>query len=184
MFALDATDISKWDTVEELAASVLESVIKGTPCPVEPLAQDFKEEDVKTTNHCTVCDRVFVSTNQWKSTCRCNNNSDVRGLSRGLSVDPRSRVRAIELFSRFFMDLERFWWILMGFEGSWRVLEGFEGPWWVLMDLEGFWWVLMGFDGVWWVLKGSDGSWRVLMDSDGFWWGFFSRKKNFVKFFL
>ena len=79
MFALDATDISKWDTVEALAASVLESVMDGTPCPVEPLAQDFKEEDVKTTNHCAVCDRVFVSTNQWKSTCRCNNNSSVRG---------------------------------------------------------------------------------------------------------
>ncbi|OQV16901.1 hypothetical protein BV898_09071 [Hypsibius exemplaris] len=44
----------------------MRSAVNGEPYPTQPLTQQLKEEVVKVTNHCAVCDRVFVQLSQWK----------------------------------------------------------------------------------------------------------------------
>ncbi|GAV02194.1 hypothetical protein RvY_12790 [Ramazzottius varieornatus] len=66
VFGLDATDLSRWPEVESKAFEIVDTILSAKKPSVEPLPQEFRAEDVRSTNVCKVCERVFVSGNQWK----------------------------------------------------------------------------------------------------------------------
>ncbi|XP_055585598.1 tRNA dimethylallyltransferase [Uranotaenia lowii] len=70
IYALDTSDVSRWDErVLDPASRILEAAIAGTACPIDPLPklenprEGLNEE---TSFHCAICNRTFVGQYQWQ----------------------------------------------------------------------------------------------------------------------
>ncbi|CAG9860796.1 unnamed protein product [Phyllotreta striolata] len=92
VFGLDTSDVSKWDqNVSRIAEEIVNSFISNSKCPHNPLPKQITNSAPNidsTTNHCDICNRVFIGDFQW--TTHINSNRHKREMAAKRKKDAQS----------------------------------------------------------------------------------------------
>lgn len=71
LYAVDGTDLDKWDLlVRDVASSVVDARLSGSPSPLDPLAGDTPLPADHEPFTCDTCNRLFIGSLQWRAHLR------------------------------------------------------------------------------------------------------------------